>query len=46
MNFEQLVNDEEEDYYIGDDTEREECQLNPISEDAQEESVSPHPKDK
>ena len=47
MNFDSLINDEEDDYYIGDDSEREgDGQLNPITEDAQEESVSPHPKDK
>ena len=55
MNFDSLINDDEgDDYYIGDDSERDRTggeggaggHLNPISEDAQEESVSPQPKDK
>ena len=47
MNFDSMINDDDNDYYIGDESERDRGgQLNPISEDAQEESVSPHPKDK
>lgn len=46
MNFDSLINDDEDDYYIGEESERDPGHLNPISEDAQEESVSPHPKDK
>jgi hypothetical protein len=51
MNFDSLINDDN-DYYIGEDSDELDGRgggnglLKPISEDAQEESISPQPKDK
>lgn len=52
MNFDQFNDDEENYYCSGEESDRgnivnnEEVRLNSISEDAQEDTISPYPKDR